>query len=285
MIDAGELARKHYENFPVGSFLLPKAQRVHVHRLYAFARVADDLADERRDAEALRAWREGMTRALAGDTDSNDPPLLRDVADTVHTHGLDASLLFRLLDAFDRDLRQDRYEDFDDLFSYCRDSADPVGRLMLQLFDRATEENYALSDRICTGLQLLNHAQDVQKDWRERRRIYLPRTSLTTHGVAPDDFDAQDTPGGLRACIREFADIARQGFRDGWPLPRRVGGRFGLELASILSAASLVLQRLDDCDYDVFRTRPKVRKFDAPRVLLRAMRSKAPSVLVRAPQR
>lgn len=280
-IDPSALARSHYENFPVGSFLLPKAKRAHVHRLYAFARVADDIADEMRDRAALAAWREATRRALAGERGSEVPQLLIDLAETVRSCALDEALLFRLLDAFDRDLVQDRYEDEDDLRSYCRDSADPVGRLMLQIFDSANPRNEALSDAICTGLQLLNHAQDVRKDWLERQRIYIPQTEMDAHGVALADFDAEDSSPGMRACVAGLAQIAREGFREGWSLPRKIGGRFGLELASILSAASLVLERLDACDYDVFRTRPKIKKRDGPRVLLRAMRRTPPRCLRR----
>ncbi len=280
-IDPDELARRHYENFPVGSFLLPRKKRVHVHRLYAFARTADDIADELRDRDALAAWRTATELALEGASPPRVPQLLSDLASTVKTEGLDSGLLFRLLDAFDRDLVQDRYRDREDLASYCRDSADPVGRLMLQLFDCATEDNELLSDSICTGLQVLNHAQDVRKDWKERQRIYLPATMLAAHEVTIEDFDRDVTSPGLRACVGEFADWARAGLREGWSLPRRIGGRFGLELASIVSAASIVLERLDACDYDVFTHRPRLHKRDFPKVLARALRRKAPTVLLR----
>ncbi|MCA8969351.1 MAG: squalene synthase HpnC [Planctomycetes bacterium] len=278
-IDPSELAARHYENFPVGSFLLPRKKRVHVHRLYAFARVADDIVDEMHDRTGLLAWRDATRLALEGVQPPRVPQLLVDLAATVRSEKLDAKLLFRLLDAFERDLDQDRYRDREDVASYCRDSADPVGRLMLQLFERETPENVALSDAICTGLQILNHAQDVKKDWTERQRIYLPERSLDAHGVSLEHFDREDISDGLRACVREFADWARENFAQGWPLPRRIGGRFGLELASILAAATLVLERLDACAYDVFRVRPKIHKTDLPRILLRAMRRKPPKVL------
>lgn len=280
-MDPDELARRHYENFPVGSFLLPRKKRVHVHRLYAFARTADDIADELRDRDALAAWRAATMLALEGASPPRVPQLLADLASTVETEGLDAGLLFRLLDAFDRDLVQDRYRDREDLASYCRDSADPVGRLMLQLFGCATEENEALSDAICTGLQILNHAQDVQKDWKERERIYLPATLLAAHHVAIEDFDQDVASPRLCACIGDFADWARACLRKGWSLPRRIGGRFGLELASIVSAASVVLERLDACGYDVFTYRPRLHKRDFAKVLACALRRKAPAVLLR----
>lgn len=266
---ATRLAREHYENFPVGSRLVPPRFRRHVHRIYAFARVADDLADEARDLQGLLAWREATRRALGGKRDV--PRLLADLAQTVAEFSLPEHLLFDLLDAFERDLRQSRYEDLADLESYCRQSADPIGRLLLHMLDRATPENLALSDRICTALQILNHLQDVKGDFEQRDRIYLPQDRLRAHGVREADFRASRCGPGLRSCIHELAEFCDDGFRHGSALPRRIGGRFALELRAILAGARLVLDRLRRADYDVFRRRPRIRKEDAPELLVRTL--------------
>lgn len=267
--NATRLAEEHYENFPVGSRLLPARYRRHVHRIYAFARVADDLADEARDLEALRAWRAATERAIGGDRTA--PSLLIDLAETVAEFQLPSQLLFDLLDAFERDLEQTRYADLPDLLSYCQQSADPIGRLLLHMFAKASAENLALSDRICTALQILNHCQDVRSDFRDRDRIYLPGDRMAAHGVSVEDLAAPECSPGLRLCIRELAGFCDDAFRAGWDLPRRVGGRFGLELRAILNGASLVLERLHKVDYDVFRRRPTIHKSDAPDLLVRTL--------------
>jgi len=268
-IDPEELARSHYENFPVGSFLIHPSIRPHVHRIYAFARVADDLADEVQDLGALRDWRAAFRDALDGQ--SGVPQLLADLTRTVREFQLPEELFFDLLDAFERDLTQFRYADLDDLISYCRQSADPIGRLLLHLHGKVDDENLRLSDRICTALQIVNHCQDVQSDYHERDRIYLPLDLLARHGVSEEDFELPECTRGLRASIAELVDFCGQGFAIGWPLARRLGGRFGLEVKAIVHSACLVLERLRLVDYEVFRRRPTVGSTDAPDVILRSL--------------
>ncbi len=265
------LAESHYENFPVGSLLLPRELRPHVHRLYAFARVADDLADERQSLSELRAWRHATERALQHGEASGAPRLLIDLAQTVRRFALPERLLFRLLDAFERDLRQSRYADMDDLLSYCRDSADPVGRLMLCLFGKAHGRNLALSDQVCTGLQLVNHAQDVRSDYANRGRIYLPQDRLHAHGVTDRDFSLPRCSLGLRAVIGEMVEFAAANLRAGAELPGRLGGRFGLEIRAIITSAMLVVEKLRRIDFDVFLRRPKIQKADTPDILARSL--------------
>ena len=155
----------------------------------------------------------------------------------------------------------------------CRKSADPVGRLLLHMFDCDEAANLELSDKICTALQLVNHAQDVKSDYLQRGRIYLPQDRLTAHGVTEADFDATACSAGLKRCIAELADFCTESFRAGQDLPRRVGGRLGLELRAILNGACLVLERLQRVDYEVFRRRPTIEKADAPDLLIRSLRT------------
>ena len=268
-IDPEQLAQSHYENFPVGSFLIHPNLRRHVHRIYAFARVADDIADEAQDLAALRAWRDALQDAIAGL--AGVPKLLVDLVETIRQHRLPTQLFFDLLDAFERDLTQFRYADLDDLISYCRQSADPIGRLMLHLHDQIDDENLRLSDRICTALQIVNHCQDVKADYLDRDRIYVPRDALTRHGVAESDLDLPTCTPGLKAAIAELCDYCGQAFADGWPLTVRISGRLGLEVKAIVHSACLVLERLRLVDYEVFRRRPTVGSSDAPELILRSL--------------
>ncbi|MAE75405.1 MAG: squalene synthase HpnC [Planctomycetes bacterium] len=266
--NATRLAQEHYENFPVGSRFLPKALRPHVHRLYAFARVADDLVDEAGDLAALHEWRSATRDALDGRPSIQ---LLVNLASTVREFALPETLLFRLLDAFERDLAQGRYTDMDDLLSYCRDSADPVGRLMLHLFRRADAVNEHLSDRICTGLQILNHCQDVRSDYLERDRVYLPADRMLHFGVSVDDLAADTTSRGLQRVVAELVDDCAARFAEGFELPRRLGGRSGLEIRAVLQAACVIVDRMRTMNYDVARRRPTIHKADAPELLLRTL--------------
>ncbi|MFQ5504031.1 MAG: squalene synthase HpnC [Planctomycetota bacterium] len=270
-IDAARLSREHYENFPVASFLLPAAYRPHVQRIYAFARVADDLADEARDLAALGEWRVMLERALQGGAGDGLPDLLVDLAATARDFELPPSLLFDLLDAFERDLLQSRYRDLEDLLSYCRQSANPIGRLLLHLWDRADETSLELSDRICSALQILNHCQDVKADYLERRRVYLPQDRMLAHGVRDEDLAKDRCSPGLRHVIAELADFCGEEFEQCWPLTSRLGGRLGLELRGILHGACLVLKRLRRVEFEVFERRPRIRRTDGPELVLRSL--------------
>ncbi len=265
-----ELAQEHYENFPVGSWLLPRRLRLHVHRLYAFARVADDIADEQQDLDALRAYRSELECAFAGKT-AGVRPLLLAAAETAQQFDLEQQLFLDLLRAFERDLLQSRYKDLADLNSYCEQSANPVGRALLGIFGKTSPENLADSDRICTGLQILNHCQDLRADYLERGRVYLPQSMLSKHGVAESELGAQSASPGLRRVVQELALGVAADFSRSWPLVGRCGGRFGLELNAILHAAALVLRRLARGNYDSLAARPKLRRRDAPGLLLRAL--------------
>jgi squalene synthase HpnC len=242
------LAQRHYENFPVGSWLLPPATRLHLRRIYAFARTADDLADEVRDAAALAAFRGDFLRHARGT--ANDIPLFVDLAATMQQCRLEESLFTDLLDAFAQDLDQRRYEE-PELFDYCSRSADPIGRLVLRVAGYRDPELDALSDRICTALQLLNHLQDIGSDLRDRDRIYFPQADLQRFGVGEAQLRAPHADAPVRALVRHWADRIGREFAAGWPLVDAVAGRLRWELRAILRGAAAVLHRIRGVDYDV----------------------------------
>ena len=197
-----KLARGHYENFIVGSWLLPRPVRHHLAAIYAFARTADDVADEGTDAPAVRLARlDALEAALEGAyTGRPAGPIFIALADTVRTFGIPVEPFRRLLHAFRRDVEWREVRTDDELLSYCRGSANPVGHLVLYLFGYRDAARQALSDRICTGLQLANFWQDLGQDV-SRGRVYLPTATLERFGIDPATVArGEDTPR-LRRCL------------------------------------------------------------------------------------
>lgn len=259
------MASSHYENFPVGSWLLPKAARLHLRRIYAFARTADDLADELRDAAALAAFRRDFLLHVEGQ--SHDVPLFVDLRASIAERSLEVSLFTDLLDAFEQDLVRRRY-DRDGLLDYCRRSANPVGRLVLRVCGHREARLDALSDRICTALQLLNHLQDLGSDLRERDRIYFPAADLQRFGVGEDQLRAKSADAAVRALVLHWADHVGAEFAAGWPLVVAVGGRLRWELRAILRGAAAVLAKIRAVQGDVLGNGTKLGKGERLRTVL-----------------
>lgn len=271
------LARTHYENFPVGSWLVPKAQRPHIWRIYAFARVADDLADERQDAAALSAFRASFAAHLR-DAPESPVALLQDLVSTIAARHLPVALFFDLLDAFALDLECRRHDEAS-LLAYCRKSADPIGRLVLRVFGYADPRLDAWSDRICTALQLLNHLQDIGEDLRQRDRIYFPREDLVCFGVGEDALRAGTANPSVRALVAHWHTRITAMFRDGWPLLANVRGRLRLELRAICFGAVLCLRKVAAQDYDVLAAKARLGRIDKLSLPLRALFSATPAEL------
>lgn len=268
------LARRHYENFPVGSWLLPRAARVHLHRIYAFARTADDLADERRDGPALAAFRAAFLRHL--DDGARSEPLFVDLVATIRDCQLERNLFLDLLDAFAQDCVQGRY-DRNQLLDYCRRSADPIGRMVLRVHGYRDCALDLWSDRICTGLQLLNHLQDLRSDLLQRDRIYFPREDLARFGVEESALRADAAGPGVKALVQHWADWLGGEFAAGWPLVNAVRGRLRCELRAILHGAAAVLARMAAVDFDVLGGRVHLTKGERLRTVLAGLvRSRAP---------
>jgi squalene synthase HpnC len=265
------LAGQHYENFPVGSWLLPARARKHLHRIYAFARTADDLADEWQDAAALAAYRRDFLAHVAGT--ATDVPLFAELAQSIAELRLEPELFTALLDAFAQDLEVRRY-DLPGLLDYCRRSADPVGRLVLRVCGHRDAALDALSDRICTALQLLNHLQDIGADLQQRDRIYFPREDLARFGVGEDDLRAATAGPALRALVRHWAAKLAADFTTGFALTAAVRGRLRLELRAILHGAAAVLRRIAAVDGDVLGGRVRLNRSERIGCLLRAVWSR-----------
>jgi len=248
-------ARQHYENFPVGLFV-PKPKRKYVHALYAFMRVADDFSDEpiyegmRR--QKLDEWEARLHAAYQGRAEG---PIFMALAETVERLAIPKQPLLDLLSAFKQDTEKDRYETWDELLDYCRRSADPVGRLVLIVFEQKDPALVPLSDAICTGLQLANHWQDLAIDLR-RGRLYAPRELLVAHGVPEWDLSAGRLTDGLLALMRDLVGRTRVFFERGRPLCDGVGRELRFELRLTWLGGSGILDRIERAGYDVFRRRP-----------------------------
>ncbi len=263
------LARRHYENFPVASYLVPRAQRDALAAIYAFARYADDIADEpgrEGRAAALAAWRSSLEECYAGRARGAIWVALRD---TVQRFELSREHFERLICAFESDVRTNRHADFDSLLASCRNSANPVGRLVLELFGHREPELHQLSDRICTALQLTNFWQDVWVDF-ERDRIYLPLEDLRRCDYSLEDLRAMRADERWRRLMALQISRARELFEQGRALPERVRPELRRQLRLTWLGGMAILGRIEAAGYDVFRRRPKLGRRDFVRLYLRA---------------
>jgi squalene synthase HpnC len=256
------LVRGHYENFPVASRLVPRALRPHICSIYAFARRADDFADEPEyeggRLERLDEWENGLDRCLQG---APEGPVFIALAETIRAFDLPDRWLRDLLDAFRQDCRVTRYESWSELLDYCRRSANPVGRMVLHLFGYTDDRRGAWSDAICSALQLTNFWQDVEIDWR-KGRLYLPGEALRKHGVSEEDIRDGRMHDGLRALMREMTGRTRTLFEEGKPLLGSLRGRLALELRSVWLGGNRILDKIDRADSDVFAKRPTLSRLD-----------------------
>ena len=264
---------EHYENFPVASWLLPARLRPPVEAIYAFARGADDIADEGdlSDAARLRGL-ERYARALdeieAGGTPS-DAPFTR-LAWAVREYRLPIPLLRDLLDAFSQDVVKKRYATFDELMDYSRRSANPIGRLLLHLFDEKRPACLTQSDAICSALQFINFWQDVAVDW-QKARVYLPQEDLVRFAVSEHQIADQAADDHWRALMAFECRRAREMLTSGAPLGRYLPGRLGLEIRATVQGGLAILDKIDASGGDVFRNRPVLGPWDWMKIVMRAL--------------
>ena len=254
----------HYENFPVASVLLPRRLRKPVAAIYHFARAADDIADEGESSNEERLKRLNEYRAeLARIENHRTPltPLFQNLAVEVHQHELPMQPLYDLLDAFSQDVVKKRYDDFDDLLAYCSRSANPVGNLLLHLYEEATPVNIAYSNAICTSLQIINFWQDISRDYAIGR-IYLPLDELARYGVSEEQIAQGISNDNWRALMKFQVGRARAMMISGKPLGSILTGRIGLEMRMIIVGGLRILSKLESAHYDMFRHRPVLKPFD-----------------------
>lgn len=271
-----ELANTHYENFPVASILLPMRLRRPIGLIYAFARNADDFADEgdlppSERLALLDGYKRQLDQISTGKT--SDDPLFVAIAAIIQEHALPIQLFYDLLDAFSQDVVKTRYENLGEVMDYCRRSANPVGRLLLHLYRETDERNLAYSDAICSALQIINFLQDIAIDYR-KNRIYIPQDELRRFGVSEQQIAKGDTSGMWWPLMQFQIERTRKLLQAGAPLGLVLKGRIGLEMRSIIAGGETILRKLHRSHGDMFNHRPVLKPWDWAYMMYRAVRAK-----------
>lgn len=267
-----KIATEHYENFPVGSWIIPKEKRRYVHAIYAFARQADDFADEKGYREEdrlhlLEDWRKRLDGCIKGEPED---PIFIALKETIERYDIPVELLKDLIAAFKMDIVNKRYQKKTDLLGYCRYSANPVGRIVLYLFGYKDPELHRLSDFICTALQLTNFWQDIAVDLN-KDRIYLPVEDMERFGYAENELRSHALNDSFRDLLSSEIEFTRTLFRQGLPLCDRVGKGLSLELRAIWWGGMKILDKIEENGYDVFNQRPVITMLDKAKILSRAL--------------
>ena len=269
------LATSHYENFHVVSFLLPKRLHQDFYNVYAYCRWADDLGDEIGDAaESLRLlewWRGELDGMYDGRAMH---PVFVALGPTVRRYGIPREPFSNLIDAFVQDQTVTRYRNWDELFDYCRNSANPVGRLVLYLCGYSDPERQQLSDATCTALQLANFWQDVTVDW-QKDRVYIPLEVMERHNCTLAQIESREFSPAFQATMREIVAKARELFQQGLPLVNKVDRRLSLDIDLFNRGGMRILDKIEAQDYDVLTARPSISKVERAMLLLGALRRAA----------
>jgi len=263
----------HYENFPVASVFLPRRLRRPVRDIYAFARAADDIADEG-DAspedrlKGLQWFRDMLARLEAGEAVQD--PIFTPLGQTIRQHALPYALFHDLLDAFSQDVDKHRYAHFGEVMEYAKKSANPIGRLLLKLYGDADPKHQAWSDGVCSALQIINFLQDIEVDY-QKGRVYLPQDEMARYGITEQQIAAGRSDGLWQIFMKFQIERARRMLAAGAPLGKALKGRLGLEMRLIILGGERILEKLHRSQGDVFRQRPTLGPLDWLYMLRRAI--------------
>jgi squalene synthase HpnC len=256
------LATTHYENFTVASLLLPRRLLRHFHAIYAYCRWADDLGDETGGGtyalDLLQWWREELLRCYDG---TPTHPVMIALQRTVRRFHIPPTPFLDLLTAFEQDQRVKRYETYEQLLGYCRNSANPVGHLVLYLCESYDEKRAALSDRICTALQLANFWQDVNRDF-DIGRVYLPAEDRSRFGYSDADLESRRFTDSFVELMRFEVKRTRRLFEEGYPLVALMPADFRIDIELFIHGGMSILQKIEACQYNVWQTRPELAKWE-----------------------
>jgi len=266
-----QLAKSHYENFPVASILLPKRLRLPISVIYAFSRTADDFADEGDATQTERLHQlDVYSHALlqiSEESYQGSDPIFIALADVIHRHDLPVHLFHDLLSAFKQDVVKKRYDNFDEVLDYCSRSANPVGRLLLHLNGKPRTEQLEQSDNVCTALQLINFYQDIVQDYTEQDRIYIPHDELVASGLTETDLVKPDTQK-IAPLIRSLYQRTEQLMAKGYPLGSDLSGRMGWEIRAMTLGGIKTLALLKKQKDEELLTRPRLDKLMMIKVLM-----------------
>jgi squalene synthase HpnC len=263
---------KHYENFPVASIFIPKDKKNIVRLIYWFARTADDFADEgcisiEKRFELLNEFEKEFIYSLNSNSKIEYLNLL---ANEIKGKKLDSNLFIQLLSAFKQDITKLRYSNFLEILDYCSRSANPIGRLLLQLFDYRFDEVYKLSDNICTSLQIINFIQDTKIDVI-KNRLYYPIDELKEFNVSESDFFSHKMTLKLKNLIRFNVNRANNILQDGKKILKYLKGRFAVEIKWTILGGEEILRKIERVDYDVLNFRPTLSRYDFFKILNKSL--------------
>jgi len=263
----------HYENFPVASLLLPRNLRHPVAQIYRFAREADDFADEGDVPDDVRIQRLASFGEDLRRIERGLPPEISwfsTLGTVIRDYHLPFDAFHDLLSAFTQDVTKKRYATFDEVLDYCQRSANPVGRLVLELYGAATPQNLAHSDAICSSLQIINFLQDIAIDFA-KGRVYMPQDELARFGISETQIAQASSSGNWSDFMSYQIDRAREMMMRGAPLASRLKGRIGLELRLTVQGGNRILEKNSQVRGDVYRQRPVLKWFDWPLMLARSL--------------
>lgn len=280
--DSLRLARQHYENFPVASFVLPARLREPIALIYRFARQADDFADEGELSVSQRialldGYRQELDYLVAYIKPNSD--FFLSLGAMIKAHHLPYQPFYDLLDAFKQDVSKTRYANYAEISHYCQRSANPVGRLLLALYGAANQKNTAYADKICTALQLINFLQDIAIDLQKnagKQRIYLCQDEMLAYGISEQALHefasgVKSIDANWQAFMHFNLNRAESLLAAGKPLGQILTGRIGIEMRMIIAGGERIVAKIRQHDGDVFNHKPKLHALDWLRMAFAAL--------------
>ena len=271
------LASRHYENFPVASVFLPKHLRAPIALIYCFARQADDFADEgdlsmEERLALLDEFRQQLDLLQAYIKPKSEFFLA--LGEMIRSKKLPLTSFYDLLDAFSQDVVKTRYANYDEVLAYCAKSANPIGRLLLHLYGKASPENIKLSDHLCSALQLVNFLQDVADDFKKnagKQRIYLCQDEMAKFGVTEQMIADQVVNANWQQLMRFNLNRASNLLQAGKPLGCILKGRIGFEMRMIIAGGERIICKLGQVNGDIYQHRPTLQPLDWLRIFFKAL--------------
>lgn len=266
-----QIARTHYENFTVGSLFLPRHLKQHIYNVYAFSRIADDFADEGSSTDQnlhnLDDWERMLIACYKGDLLH---PVFIALNKTIQNYGIPIELFQNLINAFRQDQTITRYETYKDLLGYCQNSANPVGRIYLYLFELAGEESFVYSDAVCSALQLTNFWQDITVDW-QKGRIYIPKQDMARFGCSESDLNGLNAAQNFRDLVKFEVDRTQKLFDSGKNLLDLLPKQPKFEIQLFIGGGEAILESIRKQDFDTLRKRPIIGKRIKAKLILKTL--------------
>ena len=263
-LEAGKESKKHYENFPVATFLYPRKIRDAATILYQFARTLDDIADEGSlsDEERLKKieiYQNNLN--LLKKNNTNVSPLFIDIYKVMNQYSISTLLFQRFIDAFKQDVIKKRYKDFDEIINYTNKAAAPAGEMILTLFNKNTKENIKYSNSICHALALIGMSQDIHEDIL-KDRLYIPMSQMKKYKLEIADIHNKKFNNNWKKFKKSWIKLIQKSLLNGLPLLKNTKGRLNLQIKIMIGAAKILTTRMNNDNCNLFTKPPKLSKID-----------------------